>query len=81
MPLYAVLNVHEMTTTLDLKKEVILTMLNCLEKVEGNFFKVNSMIPASVGVRFHKETMEELALTDNFFKAFLASDPKPYQGV
>ena len=25
--------------------------------------------------------MEELALTDNFFKAFLASDPKPYQGV
>ena len=54
MPIYAVLNVHEMTTTLDLKKEVILTMLNCLEKVEGNFFKVNSMIPASVGVRFHK---------------------------
>ena len=53
-------------------------MLNQLEQVEGNFFKVNSLIPASLGVRFHKETLEELATTDNFFKAFAASDPKPY---
>lgn len=45
-------------------------MLNQLEQVEGSFFKVSCKIPAFFGVRFHKETLEELQETDSFFKAF-----------
>ena len=62
-PLYVFLNTKEVTDLLDLKKEVVLTMLNSLEKLgnERSFFKLESMLPASVGVRFHKSTPEELA--------------------
>ena len=55
-PLYLFLNAKETGDLLDLKKEVILTMLNSLEKLDNgkSFFKLESMLPASVGVRFHK---------------------------
>jgi len=82
VPLYAVLDVKEVTTTLDLKREVVLTMLNQLEHVEGNFLKVSCMIPAFFGVRFHKETLEQLVESDDsFYKAFAAAEPVPHQGV
>ena len=56
-------------------------MLNQLEQVPGSFFRVNSILPASVGLRLHKGSLEELAKTDNFFKSFAATNPKSYQGV
>ena len=37
-----------MADMLDLKKEVILTMLNQLEQVNGRFFKVESILPAVI---------------------------------
>jgi hypothetical protein len=49
------LNTKETQTLLDLKKEVILTMLNALEKLESkSFFKLESLLPASMGIRFHQ---------------------------
>lgn len=54
--MYVFLDVKEIISTLDLKKEVIMTMLNSLEKLsEGKrFFKFEGVLPASVGLRFHK---------------------------
>ena len=46
---------------LDLKKEVILTMLNQLEQVENKFFRVESILPAFVMLRFHSMSLEECA--------------------
>ena len=39
------------------------------------------MIPAYFGVRFHKETLEQLVETDSFFKALAAAEPVPHMGV
>jgi len=61
-----------------LKKEVILTMLNQLEQVPGKFFKVESILPAFVTVRFHKKSLEELAQSDRFFRAFHTLTGKPH---
>jgi hypothetical protein len=60
-----------MTHLLDLKKEVILTMLNSLEKLDNNksFFKLESLLPASMGIRFHNSRPEDLAETNPFIKA------------
>ena len=69
-PLYVCLDAKEMVNMLDLKKEVILTMLNQLEQVEGRFFRVESILPAFVQLRFHKRTLEDLAETERFFKVF-----------
>ena len=80
-PLYAVIDEKEISSTLDLKPPVVLTMLNQLEQVDGSFFKVSCKIPAFFGVRFHKETLEELAETDSFYKAFNQAQPVPHQGV
>lgn len=60
-PFYVTINTKEITAKLDLKKEVVLTMLNQLEKVENSFFRVDSMLPAYVALRFHKAPLEELA--------------------
>ena len=46
--MYICLDTKEMVNMLDLKKEVILTMLNQLEQVEGKFFRVESILPAFV---------------------------------
>jgi len=67
---------------LDLKKEVILTMLNSLEKLENekSFFKLESMLPASIGMRFHKSKPAEMAKKFDFIKTYLELS-KEYQGV
>lgn len=77
-PMYICLDTKELCNMLDLKKEVILTMLNQLEKVDGKFFRVESILPAFVQVRFHKKSLEELADTDRFFNAFQALAGKPH---
>jgi hypothetical protein len=59
--MYSAINVKELLSSLDLKKEIVLTMLNQLEKVSNNFFRVDSVLPASIGLRFHKAPLEELA--------------------
>jgi hypothetical protein len=79
--MYICLETKEMVNLLDLKKEVILTMLNQLEQVEGRFFKVESILPAFVTLRFHNKPLEELAETDRFFKVFQSLCPVPHQGV
>lgn len=57
-PLYVFLNAKEICQQLDLKKEVVLTMLNSLEKIDESkqFFKLESLLAASIGLRFHKTT-------------------------
>jgi len=79
--MYIALECKELLTLLDLKKEVVMTMLNQLEQVEGSFFRVDSILPASIGIRFHKQTLEELAVTDKFFRCVLSLSPKAHQGV
>jgi hypothetical protein len=50
------LDAKETTTVLDLKREVVMTMLNSLEKLDGDkkFFRFEGVLPASIGIRFHK---------------------------
>lgn len=80
-PFYVALDVKELINTLDLKKEVLLTMLNQLESV-GPYFVVNSIMPRSVGLRFHKASMEELAEGgEKFFQAVARLEPKAHLGV
>lgn len=59
-PLYVALDCKEMTSQLDLRKEVIMTMLNQLEQVDGAFFRVDSVLPNSIGIRFHARSLEDL---------------------
>lgn len=61
--LYLALHVKDILKTLDLKKEVVLTMLNQMEKLPGNksMFKINSILPSSIQMRFHSKTLEDLA--------------------
>ena len=47
-PFYVTMDTKEVTSKLDLKKEVVLTMLNQLEQVEDSFFRVDSILPAYV---------------------------------
>lgn len=62
-----------MCKLLDLKKEVILTMLNSLEKIDEDkqFFKLESVLASSIGLRFHKSAPEELVKTNKFIKHFM----------
>jgi hypothetical protein len=46
--------------------------------VEGAFFRVDSILPASIGMRFHKKTIEELAAESKIFKAILSLSPKAH---
>lgn len=80
-PIFICLDTKELCNLLDLKKEVILTMLNQLEQVPGRFFKVESILPAFVTLRFHTKSLEELAETDRFFNVFSSLAGKPHQGV
>lgn len=71
--LYTFLCVKEMTQTLDLKKEVILTMLNQLEKLgpEKSFFKLEGTLPNSIGIRFHNSSPEQMAEENDLIREFL----------
>jgi len=57
------MDAKELTTVLDLKREVIMTMLNSLEKLQENkrFFKFEGILPSSIGLRFHKTSHADLA--------------------
>lgn len=70
--LYVSLPVKAFLRQLDLKKEVVLTMLNQLEKLpQGkSFFRVDSILPIGVQLRFHSKPLEELAKTKEFYQAF-----------
>lgn len=72
--LYVSLDVKSLLRDLDLKKEVVLTMLNQMEKLqEGkNFFRVDSILPIGVQLRFHSKPLEELVNTSSnkFYEAF-----------
>lgn len=76
------IDVKELTTSLDLKREVIMTMLNSLEKLGDNkrFFKFEGVLPSSVGVRFHRSKPQELAEKEPFIKSYL-KHAKEHQGV
>lgn len=80
--LYLFLDAKEINTVLDLKREVVMTMLNSLEKmpVGKKFFYFQGALPAFVGLRFHKSKPEELAEKDPFIKGYLEC-AKEHQGV
>ena len=71
--MYVAMNVKELLKTLDLKKEVVLTMLNQMEKLPEDkaFFRIDSVLPSSVQMRFHSKSLEELAKGSKFYNAFL----------
>ena len=54
--LHLFLDAKETTTVLNLKREVIMTMLNSLEKLPEakKFFKFEGVLPSFIGLRFHK---------------------------
>lgn len=72
--MYVFLDTKETCSVLDLKREVVMTMLNSLEKLpEGKrFFKFEGVLPSSVGLRFHKTKPEELAKNNAFIKSFIS---------
>jgi len=45
--------------------------------VKDNFFRVDSILPASIGLRFHKRPLEELAEESNLFRSIFKLAPKP----
>jgi len=71
--MYVQLPVKSLLRQLDLKKEVVLTMLNQLEKLEDgkNFFRIDSILPTGVQMRFHSKPLETLAKTNKFYQTFL----------
>lgn len=75
------IDTKELVNSLDLKKEIVMTMLNQLEKIKDGFFRVDSILPASLGIRFHKKPLEELAQESDLFAAILSLSPKPHMGV
>ena len=54
--MYLFLDAKETTANLDLKREVVMTMLNSLERLDGEkkFFRFEGVLPSSIGIRFHK---------------------------
>ena len=69
--MYLFLDVKDTLKMLDLKREVVMTMLNSLEKLDKRFFKFVGMLPGSIGIRFHKSSPEEMAEKSDFIKTFL----------
>ena len=70
----------ELLKQLDLKKEVVLTMLNQLEN--QGFYKLHSNLNIGLTLRFHSKTLEQLMTGQNgeFYKAF-AKHSKEKDGV
>jgi hypothetical protein len=59
-----------------------MTMLNSLEKLgeSKKFFRFEGILPASIGIRFHKSKPHELGETNAFIGTFLTL-AKEHQGV
>jgi len=72
--MYVAIGEKVLLRQLDLKREVVLTMLNQLEKLQDgkNFFRVDSILPVGVQMRFYSTPLEELAEKDEFYKSFLS---------
>ena len=70
--MYVTLNVKQLLHQLDLKKEVVLTMLNQLQKLPDgkNFFRVDSILPIGVQMRFHSKPIEVLEQSNKFYSIF-----------
>ena len=81
-PMYLFLDQKEITTILDLKREVVMTMLNSLEKLPEHkrFFKFEGILPSSVGLRFHKSKSQDLSEKSDFIRTYM-SIAKEHQGV
>ena len=61
--LYVAIGVKSLLASLDLKKEVVSTMLNQIEKLRGvkKFMRVDSILPIGITMRFYKKQLDELA--------------------
>lgn len=73
-PFFIALDTKKLMRALDLKKEVILTMLNQMEKGSNAFFKLHSNLHVGLQLRFFSRTLEELAGASSanakFYQAF-----------
>jgi len=80
--MYLFLDAKDTTTSLDLKREVIMTMLNSLERLgeTKKFFRFEGVLPSSIGIRFHKAKPEEISESNEFIATFM-SLAKEHQGV
>ena len=80
--IYLFIDVKETIAMLDLKREVVMTMLNSLEKVQGSdrFYRFMGVLPGSVGIRFHKTSPSQAAEQSEFIKTFIDIS-REYQGV
>ena len=60
--LYVAIGVKSLLASLDLKKEVVSTMLNQLEKLKApkNFMKVDSILPIGITLRFYSKQLDQL---------------------
>ena len=58
---FVALDTKKLMNALDLKKEVVLTMLNQMEKSANPFFKLHSNLHIGLQMRFHSKTLEQLA--------------------
>lgn len=76
------MDAKETCSCLDLKREVVMTMLNSLEKLPEakRFFKFEGILPGSVGIRFHKCKPEVMAEDNDFLRTYI-SIAKEHQGV
>ena len=80
--MYLFLDAKDTTTSLDLKREVIMTMLNSLERLgeTKKFFRFEGVLPSSIAIRFHKAKPEEISESNEFIATFM-SLAKEHQGV
>lgn len=71
--MYLFLDAKETTSALDLKREVVMTMLNSLERLgeSKRFFRFEGVLPSSIGIRFHKGKPQEMAETNEFIATFM----------
>nr|AEV53961.1 RecQ-like protein [Stylonychia lemnae] len=79
---YLFLDIKDTLEMLDLKKEVVLTMLNSLEKLtdEKKFFRLEGILPEKIGLRFHNKRPEQMAKDNSFIRKFMEI-AKEHQGV
>lgn len=81
--LYVSLNTKDLLNQLDLKKEVVLTMLDQLEKLspDASCFRVDSILPIGVQMRFHKYSLDDLADSGKEFYQVFREIATARQGI
>ena len=72
---FVAIDTKNLLKSLDLKKEVVLTMLNQLQACETPFYKLHSNLNIGLQIRFHSKSLEQLAegesANSKFYKVFL----------